>query len=49
MMGRDYVFERHTRRILATNGKTAAVRRVLPMTPRVRMILKTRWDDARGS
>jgi integrase len=30
---------------LVTHGKTAAARRVLPMTPRVRMILETRWED----
>jgi integrase len=32
---------------LVTHGKTAAARRVLPMTPRVRMILETRWEGAR--
>jgi integrase len=31
---------------LVTHGKTAAARRVLPMTPRVRMILESRWEDA---
>jgi integrase len=31
---------------LVTHGKTAAARRVLPMTPRVRMILDCRWDIA---
>src|SRR5580704_10667127 len=31
---------------LVTHGKTAAARRVLPMTARVRMILESRWDDA---
>jgi integrase len=31
---------------LVTHGKTAAARRVLPMTPRVRMILENRWEDA---
>lgn len=31
---------------LVTHGKTAAARRVLPMTPRVRAILETRWDAA---
>jgi integrase len=31
---------------LVTHGKTAAARRVLPMTPRVRSILKTRWEIA---
>ena len=29
--------------LLVTHGKTAAARRVLPMTPRVRHILETRW------
>jgi integrase len=32
--------------LLVTHGKTAAARRVLPMTPRVRNILKTRWETA---
>jgi len=31
---------------LVTHGKTAAARRVLPMTPRVRSILKTHWETA---
>ncbi|PYP91602.1 MAG: hypothetical protein DMG65_07140 [Candidatus Angelobacter sp. Gp1-AA117] len=31
---------------LVTHGKTAAARRVLPMTPRVRAILETRWESA---
>jgi integrase len=31
---------------LVTHGKTAAARRVLPMTPRVRNILQTRWEAA---
>lgn len=30
--------------LLVTHGKTAAARRVLPMTPRVRGILETRWE-----
>ena len=30
--------------LLVTHGKTAAARRVLPMTPRVRNILEIRWD-----
>ncbi len=30
--------------LLVTHGKTAAARRVLPMTPRVRHILETRWS-----
>lgn len=29
---------------LVTHGKTAAARRVLPMTPRVRSILENRWE-----
>jgi integrase len=32
--------------LLVTHGKTAAARRVLPMTPRVRAILETRWETA---
>jgi integrase len=32
--------------LLVTHGKTAAARRVLPMTPRVRNILETRWEGA---
>jgi integrase len=31
---------------LVTHGKTAAARRVLPMTPRVRSILEVRWESA---
>ena len=31
---------------LVTHGKTAAARRVLPMTPRVRAILESRWEAA---
>jgi integrase len=30
--------------LFVTHGKTAAARRVLPMTPRVRAILETRWE-----
>jgi integrase len=30
--------------LLVTHGKTKAARRLLPMTPRVRHILETRWD-----
>ena len=30
--------------LLVTHGKTASARRVLPMTPRVRGILETRWE-----
>jgi len=29
-----------------THGKTAAARRVLPMTPRVRATLESRWERA---
>jgi integrase len=32
--------------LLVTHGKTAAARRVLPMTPRVRRILEGRWNSA---
>jgi integrase len=32
--------------LFVTRGKTAAARRVLPMTPRVRNILETRWEAA---
>jgi len=32
--------------LLVTHGKTAAARRVLPMSPRVRAILETRWQQA---
>jgi len=32
--------------LLVTHGKTAAARRTLPMTPRVRNILETRWKAA---
>jgi integrase len=32
--------------LLVTHGKTAAARRVLPMTPRVRAILERRWESA---
>jgi integrase len=32
--------------LLVTHGKTAAARRVLPMTPRVRGILEKRWESA---
>jgi integrase len=32
--------------MLVTHGKTAAARRVLPMTPRVRSILEARWEAA---
>lgn len=32
---------------LVTHGKTKAARRLLPMTPRVRLILETRWKAGR--
>ena len=32
--------------LFVTHGKTACARRVLPMTPRVRNILETRWESA---
>jgi integrase len=32
--------------VLITHGKTAAARRVLPMTPRVRAVLEARWEKA---
>jgi integrase len=32
--------------LLVTHGKTAAARRVLPMTPRVRNVLENRWERA---
>lgn len=32
--------------LFVTRGKTAAARRVLPMTPRVRAILERRWEHA---
>jgi integrase len=32
--------------LLVTHGKTKAARRLLPMTPRVRHILETRWQAA---
>lgn len=32
--------------LLVTHGKTAAARRVIPMTPRVRAVLETRWKAA---
>lgn len=33
--------------LLITHGKTAAARRVLPMSPRVRAILELRWEAAK--
>jgi len=32
--------------LLVSHGKTVAARRILPMTPRVRSILETRWEAA---
>jgi integrase len=32
--------------LLVTHGKTAAARRVLPMTPRVRAVLESRWNES---
>jgi integrase len=32
--------------LLVTHGKTAAARRVIPMTPRVRAVLESRWNGA---
>lgn len=32
--------------LLVTHGKTSAARRMLPMTPRIRMILETQWKLA---
>ena len=32
--------------LLVKHGKTAAARRVLPLTPRVRVVLKSRWNTA---
>jgi integrase len=32
--------------VLVTHGKTAAARRVLPMSPRVRNLLQARWESA---
>jgi integrase len=34
--------------VLVRHGKTAAARRVLPMTPRVRAVLEMRWKARRG-
>jgi integrase len=33
--------------VLITRGKTAAARRIIPMTPRVRFVLEARWEIAR--
>jgi len=32
--------------LLVTHGKTAAARRVIPMSPRVRNVLESRWNEA---
>ena len=32
--------------VMITHGKTAAARRVIPMTPRVRAVLESRWEAA---
>ena len=32
--------------LLVTHGKTAAARRMLPLTPRVRSVLESRWESA---
>ena len=32
--------------LLVTRGKTASARRVIPMTPRVRLVLESRWEAA---
>jgi integrase len=32
--------------LFVTHGKTAAARRMLPLTPRVRLILQTKWECA---
>jgi integrase len=32
--------------IMITRGKTKAARRLLPMTPRVRLVLELRWESA---
>ena len=32
--------------LLVTHGKTSAARRVIPMTPRVRVLLESRWNEA---
>jgi integrase len=33
--------------LFVTHGKTAAARRLIPLTPRVRMILESRWEQAK--
>ena len=35
--------------LLVTHGKTAAARRVIPMTPRVRTLLQARWGSRRSA
>jgi integrase len=32
--------------LLVTHGKTAAARRILPLTPRIRALLQVRWENA---
>jgi integrase len=34
--------------LLVTHGKTAAARRVIPMSPRVRAVLESRWNAAKN-
>ena len=34
--------------LLVTHRKTAAARRAIPITPRVRLVLEARWDAARN-
>jgi integrase len=34
-------------RLLVTEGKTPAARRLLPLTPRLRSVLESRWNAAR--
>lgn len=45
-LGRDYLGERVQRNFAGAHGKTAAARRVLPMTPRVSGVLAVRWMAA---
>jgi len=46
VLGSDYLGNGRHGALLVTHGKTAAARRVLPMTPRVRNILEARWEAA---
>jgi integrase len=41
----SWVYGRHGS-LLVTHGKTAAARRMLPLTPRVRTILEAKWERA---